>query len=184
MNECKSAWHLKEGGGMFILHDLHPHNTLFFKGSRNHNCAIIHDYTQTGLWNHEWILAFTMHRFVREYVMRRIVKKGANFYEGNMDDRNARRICNDGCGIFMTEYLEGFSSICKSGVTLDRDFDRNRVQYIKCSNLGKLVNSARNVSGLDSDVYQRGEKRVLGELRKFVKFMKEADYFSREFPGV
>ena len=138
-----------------LLHDVHPHNVF----CKNGECVLIYDYQWLGFWPHGHVIAFTLHRFVRELVVKD---------ENTSADR--QRTIDEGVQYFLKAYQNSCS------LPLPDDFHANLSAYIRSSNMDKLLNSFwYGLSG--QDPLQRSEARLFGEARKFIRYMKEAREF-------
>lgn len=163
--------------GPLLLHDVHPHNVV----CKNEECVLIFDYSWIGYWPHNYVLAFSLHRFVREYVISQCISID--------NDEEKRGHIKNGINIFLSNYLEKLKDVDKRlveensdghkleySVTFTKDIIKNIHSYIKSANMEKMLNVFMSaVSG--KDVLRRSEARNIGEVRKFIRFMKEADEF-------
>lgn len=149
-----------------LLHDVHPHNTLFV----GNECVLILDYSWIGDWPHSEVLAFTMHRFVREFVRLKAEQDG-HF-------NNAAVNCRTGVEAFLQSYQEGFRSVGRDDyLPLPIDFDSNLWKYIAAANIDKFISSSERCLGLRAESIGRTVERQHGEVRKFVRFLHEAQSF-------
>ncbi len=179
LDECKKVWPRDNTHTGLYLHDFHPHNTLFHGNDKYKGCVLIYDFTHTDLWDHRWVVAFSLHRFVREHILRPSNEFGA---EGAVEKSatDIANICRNCAKFFISEYESGYYSGCGRVSGLDNEFFSNLSTFIKCSNIGKLISVTEKLSEVAPDSYGRSEERILGEFRKFVKFMDEADSFAVE----
>jgi hypothetical protein len=168
---------------LLLLHDIHPHNVVMKFGGRNcdDTCVLIYDYYWTGLWNHGTVTALAIHRFVREFV-----RTQAPFPAYGRDDlvpyeqaikmerailiRRATHV-----------FLRGYQDCDKR--ELPPDFLSNVGRYINSGNVEKLLGGLSKVLGLEADPLMRSQGRLAGEVRKFVRFTKEANAFAAAFHG-
>ena len=145
-----------------LLHDIHPHN-VFCKEMR---CVLIYDYTWIGDWTHSLVLAFSVHRFVREYAIKNAITSKDKI----------RHFVRRGTSSFLKSY-EG-NPRRENLPDLPSDFRSNLKTYIRCSNIEKLLGTFEKGLGITEENRGRSLERQLGEARKFVRFMKEAEEFS------
>lgn len=150
-----------------LLHDVHPHN-VFCKESR---CVLIYDYSWIGYWPHSLVVALSLHRFVREYAI-----KNADDGCGDSREERIRKLVATGISSFLNSY-EGKPKR-KNLPNLPSEFRSNLKAYIRCSNIDKLLASFEIGLGIKEESLGRSRERQLGEGRKFVRFMKEAEEFS------
>ena len=148
-----------------LLHDFHPHNTFF----KNDTCVLIYDYEDVGrYWSEEEVLAFTLHRFVREYV---ISLKGPT------------TITNTVVGRVVDTFLENYES---GGMSVPPGFDDWNAfkkwlpSGIRLTNFPKLLVIMSLYHRIRGESAQRTEGRWLKELIKFIMFIKEAQFFKPE----
>jgi len=138
---------------ILLLHDVHPHNVF----CKNNKCILIYDYTWAGFWRHSHVVAFSLHRFLREHVLK-------NQYNGTEDT-----IIKTGASKFLDVYKKSSTPLY-----LPPTFEKEISTYIKSANIAKLLYTCERLfSGVDT--HRRSEARQIGELRKFVRFIKEAD---------
>ena len=139
-----------------LLHDVHPHNVFCKSGE----CVLIYDYRRIGFWPHSYVVAFALHRFVRELIVK-----------GHSTERRRQSLITDGVRRFLDAYQES----CK--LPLPQDFVTNLGAYIKSSNIDSLVLAFRY--GMEGhDPLRRTDARLFAEARKFIRYMKEAGKFN------
>lgn len=143
-----------------LLHDVHPQNVFFraFPFEERRECELIYDFHWAGKWNHSVVLAFAMHRFVREFVRRSSAP-------------NPGDSIRKGVRAFLSSYQE----FCK--LPIASDFQINLDGYILCGNVEKLLNSLERSLKRASDDLKRSDARLTGEVRKFLRFRAEAEAF-------
>lgn len=152
---------------LLLLHDVHPHN-VFCKENR---CVLVYDYSGIGYWPHSLVVALSLHRFVREYAI-----KNADDGCGNSNEEKIRKLVTTGISSFLNFY-EG-NPRRENLPNLPSEFRSNLKTYIRCSNIDKLLASFEIGLGIREESLGRSLERQLGEARKFVRFMKEAEEFS------
>jgi len=162
------------GGKPLFLYDVHPHNVLCEKDE----CVLILDYTWIGAWPHSWVVAFSLHRFVREYVIRNSKEQlGAERSDGN----SVSELCDKGAKIFLEEYRSGLKFFHGDSqercFELPENFKQTLGQYIRCSNMEKMLGTFAVGVRNNRDILMRPVGRRLGEARKFIRFMKESKEF-------
>ena len=140
----------------FLLHDVHPHNIFCI----DKKCQLIYDFSWIGNWPHSCVVAFTLHRFVREYAMDKDRKKS----------KSRENLIKTGSIAF----IEAYRANCR--LDLKDDFETNLRSYIRPLNIDKMLKSIHDYLSTD-DIRQRSPARRLGEVRKFIRYMKEADEF-------
>lgn len=163
-----------------LLHDVHPHNVV----CKDKKCVLIYDYTWTGYWPHSYVLAFSLHRFVREFVI--------CYCEYDTDDNERKNLIKKGRDFFLDNYLQELRDLKEQkphkleklvcSYDFEEDFRKNLDIYIKSANMEKMLNVLNNaVSG--KDILQRSEARRIGEVRKFIRYMQEAEEFNNSLLG-
>ncbi len=139
-------------GEFILLHDVHPHN-VFFRGGE---CVLIYDYQWVGNWCHGDVVCFAAHRFIRDLVAKHSGESPATTFISRA----------------MRTFLDSYRQECD--LKLPDDLELNMCPYIQRANVGKLISICW--TGLyGHDKWSRGDTRMLGECRKFIKYMKEAE---------
>ena len=141
---------LVQGELLLLLHDVHPHNVFF----KNDKCVLIYDYQWLGRYPHALVVAFSLHRFIRELAVNREASHADDLLAGAVS------------------FLEAYQRHCD--LPLPGDFESQIGHYVMAANIDQLVKSL--VYGLTGhDELERTDARVLGEARKFIRYMKEAE---------
>lgn len=156
---------------LLLLHDVHPHNVVmnFHPKRIEDSCTLIYDYTWAGLWNHATMTAFALHRFVREFVR----VQGA----WRISEAERAVLIRRGTSAFLKGYRHW------NALNLPDDFLPQIGVHIDSGNFEKLLNILRRTLGLLPDPLMRSQQRMAGEVRKFVRFTKEATAFSAALRG-
>lgn len=195
-------------GTRCYLHDLHPHNTLFIEpaddgptwgaptdrrlrtqagaarsppAADGRRCVLIYDYSWVGAWNHETVVAYSMHRFVREYVRQHVV----GWPEDASCIVDARdHLIREGCDVFLGAYCAEWrmsmnAADVESCDVHEQSFKANAFGYIARANMNKLIRALKRESEGLPDALERSQDRARGELYKFVRFMAEAREFGK-----
>ena len=153
-----------------LLYDVHPHNVF----CKNEECVLIYDYSWIGFWPHSHVLAFSLHRFVREYIIK-FKERSPNSDWGKEIKEKAKEFFN----IYQDAYNNSFKddhNYKDIELSLPDDFKSNISGYIMSANMDKLLHVSTNfLSG--KDPLQRSIERQLGEVRKFIRYMHEAEKF-------
>lgn len=154
---------------LVLLFDVHPHNVFY----KDNECVLIYDYSGIGYWHHSHVLAFSLHRFIREYVRER----NYNFYTKEYFTNKIRELANQ----FIEEYERSYNDSYDKNIKLERpdDFKDNLHIYIMSANMDKLLSVSLN-SLKKEDILRRPESRMFGEVRKFIRYMREAKAFKKE----
>jgi len=141
-----------------LLHDFHPHNT-FFEGEQ---CLLIYDFEAVShYWSEAEAVAFALHRYIREFV--RLERK-----RGNSQAVEGIRHLGQS---FLNNYSQGRGSL-PSGIA------GNVGVFIKKTNLAKLTEiMAWRFGLLGEDPGGRRRETMYTELRKFIMYLLEAEYF-------
>ena len=164
---------LRESAGKdyLLLHDVHPHNVF----CKNNECVLIYDYSWIGRWPHSWVVALSLHRFVREYVIKNTKKEEREDIEREGEyPQKLKEFCARGACLFLESYRK---SCPQTLLPLPADFEANLGAYIRCSNMDKMLGAFGKGLGLDEEIRMRPKERLVGEARKFVRFMKESEVF-------
>lgn len=166
-----------------LLHDLHPHNVLCKPGDKGARCVLVFDYSWIGGWAHSFVLASTLHRFVREYAivktgLERIVEyQQETAYLGYKDGEHppeVRQHCTAGASAF----LESYRRYCPAErVPLPDEFDAKLGAYIRLANMDKLFHVLEEAIHPEQEIRRRSEERVVAEIRKFIRYIKESEVF-------
>lgn len=141
-----------------VLQGFHPHNTFF----QNDKCVLIYDYESVSKNSSESeALAFTIHRFIREYI--RLLKlRGYPVAESEIP-----KIIE----VFLMSYEAGRGFV-------PSNFISNLGLYLKISNLARLVQNMEWNYKITKDPSDRSENAWYSELIKFISYLKEAKYFA------
>ena len=153
-----------------LLHDVHPHNVL----CKDSKCVLIYDYSWCGFWPHAWVVAFSLHRFVREYAIENAKTEILRHRDDSLHTPKVKEFVEKGMHLFLESYRHASGPDLPP---LPRDFETNLGAYIRCSNMDKMLGAFEKGLGLDEEIRMRPEERRLGEARKFVRFMKESEVF-------
>ena len=154
-----------------LLHDVHPHNVI----CKNSECVLIYDYSWIGSWRHSLVVAFSLHRFVREYLIRNSSESDIMKIDESQEQPPwVKDLCKKGAYLFLSSYREHCG---QDLIPLPDDFETELGKYIRSSNMGKMFGIFQDGLGLNDDIRMRPEARNLGEARKFVRFMKESEAF-------
>ena len=142
-----------------ILHDFHPHNCFFI----GHDCTLIYDYEAVSrYWSLSEALAFTLHRFTREYLRNQIVK------------------ANTPISYIIPQTVDTFlESYSNSGDQVPTHFTQELSHEIKVPNMAKLLGIMSYYYKLHPDPAGRPEDVWYMELKKFISFIKEAEFYKR-----
>jgi len=141
---------------ILLLHDVHPHNVFSKQSNEETRCVLIYDYQWLGRWPHGHVLAFALHRFTRELVVNGCQEQ--QFIEG------------------VSGFLEAYERGSEGSLKLPDEFRNDIPKYIRSSNLDKLLAAVYfGLSGYDP--LGRGEARLLLEIKKFIRYIKESDAF-------
>jgi hypothetical protein len=171
INESASLRRNPSGGpDRPFLHDVHPHNVL----CKDHECVLVYDYSWIGLWPHAWVLAFSLHRFVREYAIENAKMEILRHRHDGMHPPKVKKLVKQGTQLFLKAYCDAGGPALPP---LPENFETNLGAYIRCSNMDKMLGAFQKGLGLSEEVLMRPEERQLGEARKFVRFMKESENF-------
>ena len=138
-----------------LLHDVHPHNA-FFVGE---DCVLIYDYQWIADWRHGDVIAYTLHRFVREWV-RESREKG--------DPHAIDQIPG-----LVSQFLAAYS---EHGPR----FPSNVESTLHLRIAGACLFKLRHVMlcrVLKEDPFHRPGPLLDQEVQKFISFLKEAPYF-------
>ena len=139
-----------------LVHDCHPHNT-FFEGNR---CVLIYDYESVARgYCHESVVAFSLHRFVREFARQK---------RNRLDLTALGGISRD----FVRNYEHGFGS------SLGDDFVQSLDQHVSLVNLRKMKNNLAYLHGLRPDPGNRSVDVWRSEVHKFLVCLAEAKVLS------
>ena len=119
-------------------------------------------------------MAFSLHRFVREYVIKNAQTEIRECQSEGEHPPKVKELCKEGACCFMESYRKH----CRQDlIPLPDDFETELGKYIRCSNMDKMIAKFKDEIVLQKDVRLRDEARRLGEVRKFVRFMKESEAF-------
>jgi hypothetical protein len=154
----------RDSSNYILLHDVHPHNVIF----SDDRCELILDYSWIGRFNHGVVLASALHRFCRETVRLRLQRDGST--------RDIEQHCADTSAVFMSNYFAGMRG---SHLSLPPNFHRKLYEYIMYSNLDKLISAVEYALEIKFDLGGRSKPRLNGEVRKFIRFLSEAEVFGR-----
>ncbi len=131
--------------------DFHPHNTLV----KNGTCVLIYDFEGClPQINQQASLAFALHRFTRERVLK----------QGPVTKKNVGAARD----IFLSAYRA-------AGAEVPDDFTARLPALIRWMNLHKLFFCYRVALHDQSDLIPREPDVVLREMRKFLMYVQEAD---------
>lgn len=139
-----------------LLHDVHPHNTFF----RGDICMLIYDYQWIGKWSLEELVAFSMHRFIREHLRQRI----ALGYRAKIEHI---KLVSE---IFIKNFIT-------SGPAMPDKYLDYLHYYIKIANIRKIYSVIIKLNHLVLDDSKRSYEVLLSELDKFVLFLRESEHF-------
>jgi hypothetical protein len=139
-----------------LLHDIHPHNTFFYRN----RCVLIYDYEHVARWSHASVLAYSIHRFVRESVSKSI-RQGDHAAEKEIPR-------------MVEEFLELYA---QSGNSIPNDLTTSLYLRIAASSLLKLRNLMMYGLGEWSDKHSRSPQAQYVETQKFLSFLAEASSF-------
>jgi len=137
------------------LHDVHPHNTLF-AGSK---CVLIYDYERFARFPHGEVTAYALHRFVREIVRKQYVDHSTE----------AHRYIAPSVDAFIDAYRQ-------FGPPLPASFRDDIAMWIRVSALRKVVSILKGFA-LNRDEAARPAEKRIAELKKFLGYLSEADFF-------
>lgn len=140
-----------------LLHDFHPHNTFF----QDDKCVLIYDYEAVSTyWSPTEALAFTIHRFTREYI-RHLKYRNYQSFEVEIP-----KVID----IFLKSYE-------KAGMSIPNGFTQNLSLEIKSTNMAKLIAIMGFYYELLTDPANRDKNIWYHELIKFITFLKEAKLY-------
>ncbi len=144
---------------MTLSMDVHPHNTLMHDAK----CVLIYDYDWFGNWSHRRTLAFSLHRFTREYI---------RCQSATLGKKMQVKTAQEASEIFINNYIN-------SGPPIDSpdQFRKQLHGWILHCSLSKLISIAHRVAGNQTDPYYRSSTRVEAELRKFIQYTREAMFY-------
>lgn len=135
--------------------DFHPHNTLVDRNSGK--CLLIYDFESClPQFNQDASLSFALHRFTREYIRQQ-----------GSPDKNKVKEARD---IFLSAYAEG-------GGYVPADFTERLPALIRWVNLHKLFYIYGVFLRENSDFTKRLPLTKWEEMRKFIMYIQEADYY-------
>lgn len=140
-----------------LMHDVHPHNT-FFRGDK---CVLIYDFEQIDTYSHGDALAFSIHRFVREFVRHRRDRAGMS----------AVHEIPKAVKLFVEHYSSGFESELTDGFLDTLDLRITKI------NLTKLRHVMMSLVHPGSELGRRPASTLFAEARKFVACLEEARHF-------
>jgi len=149
-----------KGHEYLLLHDIHPHNVL----THNGKCELIFDYSWAGIWDHAEILAFSLHRFVREHI--RTFQKDVGF----------ETACARSSLAFIQSYRKGLGT---RDLKLPSDFGNGIDRYMSKPTIEKLLSCLQVGMDMKRDEGSRSQERLLGEAKKFIRFLHEARAIAR-----
>lgn len=172
--ELKKKLKSEKDGYPILLHDVHPHNVLIEVNPINneHKSILIYDYQWIGQWNHAAVTAFAIHRFVREYVR---YKNKSLCSSDTEEERERLKSIREGVRAFLHSYINGCA------LRLPENFLQDMGAYIFFANVEKLINILEKVLGIKPDELNRSTERLDGEARKFIRFAKESNQFTKAF---
>lgn len=152
ITSCEEAWSSIEGEerGWFV-HDMHPHNVMF----RDHTCGLIYDFDLIERWRHGDVVAYSLHRFIRELVRRLRVQKS---------DIPA----------LATAFVDAYT---ERGPPLPNDFLKTLHIRIAFMTLCKLRSNMMSTLGVKASPSGRDNYTRAAELVKFISFLKETVHF-------
>lgn len=160
-----------------LLFDVHPHNVFFRK--RTAECVLIYDYERLGFWPHGHVVAFSLHRFAREFVIRQAreahYRVPVDSGKSLLDTPECLTCLCRAARKFLRAYVDVMNT-ADNRLDLPEDFASSLADYVKSANIEKLLH-ALIYALRGRDELGRGAARVLGEARKFIGYMKEADEF-------
>lgn len=139
------------------LLDFHPHNTLV----KDKKCVLIYDFEGClPQVNQAAALAFGVHRFTREWIIKSPETHGSRDKVQAMRARDA----------FLESYKRG-------GGEVPGDFDRKFPALIRWMNMHKLLGIYQLFNGRREDRSMRSIKTFWDEMRKFVMYIQEAELY-------
>lgn len=144
-----------------LLHDVHPHNTFF----RGDVCDLIYDFEQVDEYSHGDAVAFSIHRFVREWVRS---KDSRGYFSRDDDPRPAISRAVD-------VFIKGYS---ECGPGLPTDFAKELSLRIGVTAINKLWAAMWYAIDPDACPYKRSRSFYFSEVNKFLQCLKEASFFS------
>ena len=168
----EAAFFRESGSKEFLLlHDVHPHNVF----CKDNKCVLIYDYSWIGRWPHSWVVALSLHRFVREYVIKNIKKEEREYIEREGEHpQKLKEFCARGACLFLDSYRK---SCPQTLLPLPTDFEANLGAYIRCANMDKMLGAFGKGLGMHEEIRMRPRDRLVGEARKFIRLMKESEAF-------
>lgn len=142
----------------YVMYDLHPFNAFFDVNTKT--CTLIFDFEgMTNEWLEEDVLAFTTHRFVREYVR----AKNLPGDRGSADD--IRRAVE----LMANAYVD-------EGGELADDYLNKVGSLIRITNFGKFITILRQLIR-GEDFMDRNIAVHDAEARKFLLYLRESNMF-------
>ena len=139
-----------------LLHDVHPHNAFF----RNNECVLIYDFAWVNKWRHADTVAYTLHRFVREWVRYSLDKR----------DHNAL----DRIPVLSEKFVDAYS---EDGPQLPDNFLASLEQRVAAGAMFKLGAIASYCCSNTVDPWARDASNLEEEGAKFISFLREAKFF-------
>ena len=141
-----------------LMHDVHPHNTFV----NAEKCVLIYDYDWLGKWSHKLTLAFATHRFTREFIRR----------QASAEITAHEEIAITAINLFVDIYL-------KYGPSMDdsESYKSEIGLWIAYANLQKLISISLRWADGRPDPLHRSQDRVTGEVRKFIRFLRESEFY-------
>jgi len=153
ITSCAEAWsNIESEKRDWFVHDMHPYNVMFQDGT----CGLIYDFDLVGQWRHGDVVAYALHRFIRELVRRVKVQKG---------DIPAL------AKAFTEAYVE-------RGPPLPDDFLKTLHIRIAFISLCKVRSNMMSTLGVRASPSGRDNYTRAAELVKFISFLKETATFT------